>query len=236
MSSEAGTMEAEKVLKLIEKLSECRFLRKQLLKERELWRIKERKIKELQEELRVEIEANSRATSEFEEKKKPLKEALQAKRQSVRQVKKALDEFSANRDREFAYKVAQTAKASDRFDRLNAELEKKIKWSEAERDYLDKLQSDIDEKWDNLIAFLETCRKNSKITDDVKPCLRVHYDAYIKTLKSDDDDCKMLKKYVHFVLQPSSAQKQMFAGVDFMSPISAAISNIFSFFIGRYET
>ncbi|PRQ54719.1 hypothetical protein RchiOBHm_Chr1g0316791 [Rosa chinensis] len=85
MSSEAGTMEAEKVLKLKEKLSECRLLRKQLLKERELWRIKERKIKELQEELRVEIEANSRATSEFEEKKKTLKEALQAKRQSVRQ-------------------------------------------------------------------------------------------------------------------------------------------------------
>ncbi|XP_024195644.2 uncharacterized protein LOC112198762 [Rosa chinensis] len=186
MSSEAGTMEAEKVLKLKEKLSECRLLRKQLLKERELWRIKERKIKELQEELRVEIEANSRATSEFEEKKKTLKEALQAKRQSVRQVKKALDEFNANRDREFAYKGAQIANASGRFDRLHAELGKKINWSEAEaeRDYLDKLQSEIDEKWDNLIAFLETCRKNSKITDDVKPCLRVHYDAYIKTLKS----------------------------------------------------
>lgn len=38
------------------------------------------------EKLRVEIEANLCATSEFETKKKPLKEALDAKTESLRQV------------------------------------------------------------------------------------------------------------------------------------------------------
>ncbi|XP_061998510.1 uncharacterized protein LOC133715850 isoform X2 [Rosa rugosa] len=235
-ADEAGTMD-EEVFKLKEKLSQCQLEREQLLREKESWMIKEqlvmREKEEVEEKLRIEIEANLCARSEFEKKEKPLKEALETKKKSLRQLKKAFNEFHANG--EMPYMGARSANANDKLKRLRAELEKKNKCSQAERDKLDKLHSEIIEKRDNLFAFLKTCVKYSKITDDVKHLLRVHYDAYIDKRRTENDDCELLRKYVHFVLQPGSAQKQneMFAGVDFISPIFAAMSKNFNVFLRK---
>lgn len=77
---------------------------------------------------------------------------------------------------------ARSAIADERIDRV-------YDIPKAERKKLAELRSEINEKRDKLLAFLKMCVKHSKITtDDVKPLLRVHYDAYIDTLKTDVDD------------------------------------------------
>ncbi|KAM5552386.1 hypothetical protein ABKV19_026970 [Rosa sericea] len=228
-SSEAGTMD-EEVLKLKEKLSQCELQRELLLTEKESWMVNERLVmrekEEAEEKLRVFIEATSSARSEFEKKRKTLKEALETKKKSVHQLRKAIKEFLARPDVNYMGKRTPTM---EKFDRLIAEIRKKKMCLQAETDKVDKLHSEILEKRNNLFSFLKTCVKNSEITDDVKPVLRLHYDAYVDTVKTEDDDCEMLRKYVHFILQP-------FVRLDFKSPISAAMSKFFNFFLTKKES
>lgn len=132
----------------------------------------------------------------------------------------------------------QTANAQDKYDRLNAELQRKFKQAEVEDQKLNKLRSEMNEKWDKLFAFLETHVKNSKIPDDVRTLARYHISSYIDTLKGDEDDRnfgEMLTKYMQFILQPHSSRKQnkMSAGVDSKSLISAAVSKFFNFFLRK---
>ncbi|XP_062000099.1 uncharacterized protein LOC133717408 isoform X1 [Rosa rugosa] len=225
-AEETGTMD-EEVLRLKEQLSQCELQRELLLTEKESWMAKERLVTQekeaAEEKLRAFIKATSSARSEFEKKRKTLKEALETKKKSVHQLNKAIDEFLAGPDVNYMGKRTPTM---EKFDRLIAEIRKKKMCLQAETDKVDKLHSEILEKRDNLFSFLKTCVKNSEITDDVKPVLRLHYDAYVDTVKTEDDDCEMLRKYVHFILQP-------FVRLDFKSPISAAMSKFFNFFLTK---
>ncbi|KAL6556902.1 hypothetical protein OROHE_006779 [Orobanche hederae] len=207
-----GTMD-EEVLRLKE---QCELQRELLQTEKESWVTKEREKEAAEEKLRAFIKATSSLKSEFEKERKTLEEALQIKKKSVHQLRRAINDFDAH------------PPSIEKFDRLIAEINKKTICLEAEKDKVVKLRSEILEKRDKLIAFLKSCVKNSEITDDVKPVLRLHYDVYVDTLKTQDDDCEMLRKYVHYILQPS-------ASLDSQSPISAAMSKLLNFFLTKYS-
>lgn len=71
-------------------LSQCRLERDGLLKEKKKWLRKKKSLRRgleiVNEKFRTETEANLNARSEFEKTEQSLKEALETKKESVRQV------------------------------------------------------------------------------------------------------------------------------------------------------
>nr|XP_011469491.1 PREDICTED: uncharacterized protein LOC101291178 isoform X2 [Fragaria vesca subsp. vesca] len=238
MSSEAaGPMDVdEEVLKLQEKLCQCRLERERLLQEKKRWRIKEilvqRGIEKVEEKLRVEIESNSGATSEYEQKRKTLEEALETKKKSVLKLRTATKEFFDDTDMPYMEMEAELEKEREEYGRMVDEYEYITDRLIAHRRIVRKLESQLHEERNNLLAFLETCEENLKITDDVKPLLQAHYDAFINTLKSDDDDWDWFIEELYDALQLDSDHNrhEMFPRVDFISPVSAAMSKILNLF------
>ncbi|KAK9913070.1 hypothetical protein M0R45_036895 [Rubus argutus] len=212
-SNEAGT-KGEEVLKLKEKLSQCRLERDGLLK-------REKEMDEEGEESQAGIR-----------EKKPLAEALETTQKRVNQLQKDVSKSVA--EREMLYMETQTAKVQDKYDRLQAELHRKFEESDADNLKLNMLSSEMDKKWYELYTFLETHVKNLEITDDVRTLVRGHFATYIDT-QTDEIDKELLRKFMHSILQPRISQKRnkMSAGVDYKSLISAAVSKFCNFFLRK---
>lgn len=230
-SNEAGT-KGEEVLKLKEKLSQCRLERDGLLKERKKWMRKEKSLRRglerVKEKIRTQTEADMIAMSDFKKTEKPLAEALETTQKRVNQLQKDVSKSVA--EREMLYMETQTAKVQDKYDRLQAELHRKFEESDADNLKLNMLSSEMDKKWDELYTFLETHVKNLEITDDVRTLVRGHFATYIDT-QTNEIDKELLRKFMHSILQPRISQKRnkMSAGVDYKSLISAAVSNFCNF-------
>lgn len=148
------------------------------------------------------------------------------------QLRTATKEFLDDTDMLYMEMEAELEKEREEYGRMVDEYEYITDRLIAHRRIVRKLESQLDEKRNNLLAFLETCEENIKITDDVKPLLQARYDAFINTLKSDDDDWDWFIEELYDALQLDYDQKrhEMFPRVDFISPVSAAMSKILNLF------
>ncbi|KAL6129938.1 hypothetical protein ACLB2K_068320 [Fragaria x ananassa] len=102
-----------------------------------------RELKKLEDELRDEKEANSLATSIFNEEKKSLEEVLKAKLRSLRQFENEFDEFYGKHIWEFKDKEAEAVNAIKKLMWLHAKLKGRDERYQRERV---KLHSLIDKK------------------------------------------------------------------------------------------
>ncbi|XP_040374863.1 uncharacterized protein LOC121052907 [Rosa chinensis] len=149
-SSEAGTMD-EEVLKLKEKLSQCRLERERLLTEKKRWRIKKKLlmggIEKLEEKISKEREAFRCLTSEYYKRQIKLYKNLEMNNNSMRQLWNELaklDDELAKLDEE-QYKFFDSERPC-----MGTEVEKKIRRSQSKTEKLDKLYSEMNKKRDDF--------------------------------------------------------------------------------------